>query len=82
MISEVRQNYRVLLPGLLLGLSSLLVLAFLGNVRAAVVVALKAVLVEPIDAAFQVSVFPRAAVAVFSDVIALCSLLNALSWAL
>lgn len=33
MISEVRQNYRVLLPGLLLGASSLLVLAFLGNVN-------------------------------------------------
>ncbi len=31
MISEIRQNYRVLLPGLLLGVSSLLVLAFLGN---------------------------------------------------
>lgn len=31
MISEIRQNYRVLLPGLLLGLTSLMVLAFLGN---------------------------------------------------
>lgn len=31
MITETRQNYRVLLPGLLLGVTSLLVLAFLGN---------------------------------------------------
>lgn len=31
MISGVRQNYRVLLPGLLLGISSLLVLSLLGN---------------------------------------------------
>lgn len=33
MISDIRQNYRVLLPGLLLGILSLLVLAFLGNVE-------------------------------------------------
>ena len=33
MISGIKQNYRVLLPGLLLGLTSLLVLAFLGDFR-------------------------------------------------
>jgi hypothetical protein len=33
MISGVRQNYRVLLPGLLLAASSLVVLAFLGNLN-------------------------------------------------
>jgi len=33
MINGTRQNYKVLLPGLLLGLVSLLLLAFLGNIE-------------------------------------------------